>query len=49
MDQAIEARPFNAATRGATKIVVNHVDVGEPRRRATSTNSYCRLWLSRFD
>jgi hypothetical protein len=29
-DQAIEAGPFDGATRGATKIVVNHVDVGEP-------------------
>jgi hypothetical protein len=29
-DQAFEAGPFDGATRGATKIVVNHVDVGEP-------------------
>jgi hypothetical protein len=29
-DQAIEPGPFDSAARSATKIVVDHVDVGEP-------------------
>jgi hypothetical protein len=29
-DQAIEAGPFDGAARSATKVVVDHVDVGEP-------------------
>ena len=32
-DQAIEAGSFDSAARGATKIVVNYVDIGEPRYR----------------
>src|SRR5579864_7920380 len=29
-DQAIEAGPLDGAARSATKIVIDHVDVGEP-------------------
>jgi hypothetical protein len=45
--QAIEAGAFDGTTCGAAKI--DYLNIGEARRRATSTNSYWRLWLSRFN
>ena len=40
-NEAIEAGPFNGAARCATKIVVNHLDVGE----AASTCDFDQLVL----
>ena len=39
-DQTLKARPRHHATRRAAEIVVDHRRFG-PRRRATSTSSYC--------